>query len=94
MWLYLEIEPCTALRYNEDLVLILTQCQERTMWTESKKVAINHPGIKPLPETRCQHTDLELTTSGVRGNKFLLLKPFGLWYLTTEVLESHDSFPP
>lgn len=77
---YLELELCTAPRYNEDVLLTLTQCQERAMWTESKTTIINHPGREPLPETRWRHTDLELAASGVGGNKFLLLKPLGLWY--------------
>lgn len=94
MWLYLEIELCTALRYNEDVLWTLTQSQERTMWTEGKRVVTDHPGRERLPETRCQHTDLELTASGVRGNKFLLHKLFGLWYLATVALASHDSCPP
>lgn len=77
---YLELELCTAPRYNEDVLLTLTQWQERVMWTESKTMVTNHPGRKPLPETRWRHTDLELAASGVGGNKFLLLKPLGLWY--------------
>lgn len=51
------------------------------MWIESKTMVTNHPEKEPLPETRWRHTDFELTASGVGGNKFLLLKPFGLWYL-------------